>query len=64
METRGRLEAMYAHIPANRSALTYPIDAETIPLTGIPLHPGAERYYREAGLLGRALRLQHHGLRE
>lgn len=51
VETRHRLEAMYAHIPSNRSALTYPIRPEKIPLTGIPLHPGAARYYRQAGLL-------------
>lgn len=51
VEGRHRLEAMYAHIPSNRSALTYPIDPVKIPLTDIPLHPGAERYYREAGLM-------------
>lgn len=51
VETRHRLEAMYAHIPANRCQVTYPIEPRKVPLTDIPLHPGAERYYREAGLL-------------
>lgn len=51
VETRHRLEGMFAHIPSNRSALTYPIEPARIPETQIPLHPGAERYYREAGLI-------------
>jgi TRAP-type uncharacterized transport system substrate-binding protein len=31
--------------------VSYPIDGYLAARTPIPLHPGAERYYREAGYL-------------
>jgi len=44
-ETRGVLERQYAHIPPERSPVTYPLDPIAIGTTPIPLHPGAARYY-------------------
>jgi uncharacterized protein len=41
----------YQHIPPERSPISYPIDPRLACRTPIPLHPGAERYYREAGYL-------------
>jgi TRAP transporter TAXI family solute receptor len=51
IEKFGLLQSMYAHIPAERSPVTYPIDPKLAAHTPIPLHPGAERYFREAGHL-------------
>jgi TRAP-type uncharacterized transport system substrate-binding protein len=45
------LEQQYRHIPPERSPVTYPIDPKAVCRTPIALHPGAERYYREAGHL-------------
>lgn len=54
IEHRGEMEARFRHIPVERSPLTYPIDPHTMwKGVGAPLHPGAERYYREHGYLGR-----------
>ncbi|VCU71482.1 hypothetical protein PIGHUM_03567 [Pigmentiphaga humi] len=50
-ETRESLERQYRHIPPKRSPVTYPIDPRRMARPPIPLHPGAARYYREAGLL-------------
>jgi TRAP transporter TAXI family solute receptor len=50
-ETRAALESQYRHIPPERSPVTYPLDPATMARTPIPLHPGAERYYRERGYL-------------
>jgi TRAP-type uncharacterized transport system substrate-binding protein len=50
-ETRAALESQYRHIPPERSPVTYPLDPATMARTPIPLHPGAERYYREYGYL-------------
>jgi uncharacterized protein len=50
-ETREALERFYRHIPPERSPITYPLVPAKIAKTSIALHPGAERYYREAGLL-------------
>ncbi|MGE0746357.1 MAG: TAXI family TRAP transporter solute-binding subunit [Rhodospirillales bacterium] len=50
-ERRAALERQYAHIPPHRSPVTYPLEPARIAQTTIPLHPGAERYYRDAGLL-------------
>ncbi len=44
-ETRAVLERQYAHIPPERSPVTYPLDPIAIGTTPIPLHPGAARYY-------------------
>lgn len=45
------IEAQYRHIPPADSPLTYPLEPRRMAKTAIPLHPGAERYYRENGLL-------------
>jgi TRAP-type uncharacterized transport system substrate-binding protein len=44
-ETRAVLERQYAHIPSDRSPVTYPLDPVAMGRTPIPLHPGAARYY-------------------
>jgi hypothetical protein len=45
------LEMQYRHIPPERSPVSYPIDPKAVCRTPIPLHAGAERYYRDAGHL-------------
>lgn len=46
-------EFHFRNIPVEKSNLTCPIDPKGVPknIGGIPLHKGAERYYREAGHL-------------
>lgn len=51
VEARSELERQFMHIPANRSPVTYPFDPKKMAQATIPLHPGASRYYREAGYL-------------
>lgn len=52
VEQRGELEARYRHIPSEISPLTYPIEPRAMCRGGgAPLHPGAQRYYREHGFL-------------
>jgi len=52
VEERAEFEARFRHIPVHHSPLTYPIEPSRMPLgVDIPLHPGAERYYREHGYL-------------
>jgi TRAP transporter TAXI family solute receptor len=52
VETRADLERQYSVNPVELSPLTYPIRPDHMPLTrGVPLHAGAERYYRERGLV-------------
>jgi TRAP-type uncharacterized transport system substrate-binding protein len=45
------LAMQYRHLPPERSPVSYPIDPKAACRTPIPLHPGAERYFREAGHL-------------
>jgi TRAP-type uncharacterized transport system substrate-binding protein len=45
------IERQYRHLPPQHSPLTYPLDPRKIAQTAIPLHPGAERYYKEAGYI-------------
>ena len=45
------IEMQYRHLPPDRSPVTYPIVPAEACRTPIPLHPGAERYFREAGHL-------------
>lgn len=54
VETRDTLERQYRHLPARRSPVTHPIEPSRMARAPIPLHPGAQRYYREAGLLAGA----------
>jgi len=50
-EKRDVIERFYRHIPPERSPVTYPLDPSKIATTTIPLHRGAERYYREAKVI-------------
>jgi TRAP-type uncharacterized transport system substrate-binding protein len=47
VKTRRALEVQYAHIPPDRSPLTYPLVPADMARTPIPLHPAAERVYAE-----------------
>ena len=51
IERFGTLQGMYSHLPPDRSPISYPIKPKEACRTLIPLHPGAERYFREAGHL-------------
>lgn len=52
VEERAEIEARYRHLPPERSPMTYPIDPfQMWKGMGAPLHPGAERYYREQGYM-------------
>jgi TRAP-type uncharacterized transport system substrate-binding protein len=51
IETWDVLENQYRHIPRERSPVTYPLDPKAVCRTPIPLHPGAEQYFRRAGHL-------------
>ena len=44
-ETRAVLERQYAHLPPEKSPVTYPLDPVAIGRTPVPLHPGAAAYY-------------------
>jgi len=50
-ETRSVLERQYAHLPPDRSPVSYPLVPARMAQTPVPLHAGAERYYREFGHL-------------
>jgi NMT1 family protein len=49
IRTRQALEAQYAMLPQERSPLVIPIDPVQMANTPIPLHPAAERAYRDVG---------------
>lgn len=52
VEERAEFEARFRHIPQHQSPLSYPIEPSRMPHgVDIPLHPGAQRYYREHGFL-------------
>jgi len=51
VETRGAIERQYRHLPPQRSPLSYPLEPAKMATPPIALHAGAQRYYREAGLL-------------
>jgi len=51
IEKREIIEMQYRHLDPERSPLTYPLDPVAMAKPSIPLHPAAERYYREAGHL-------------
>jgi hypothetical protein len=51
VEERAELEGRFRHIPAQHSPLSYPIEPREMARgVDLPLHPGAQRYYREHGL--------------
>ncbi|HUT48962.1 MAG TPA: TAXI family TRAP transporter solute-binding subunit [Alphaproteobacteria bacterium] len=45
------IERQYRHLDPAISPLTYPLDPAKICQSAIRLHPGAARYYRDAGLI-------------
>lgn len=47
-ETFEVLETQYAHLALDHSPVGYPLDPKAACRASIPLHSGAERYYREA----------------
>ncbi len=51
IEQFGTLQGMYSHLAPDRSPISYPIDPKGACRTLIPLHPGSERYFRDAGHL-------------
>lgn len=51
VETRGRIEAQYKHIPPEKSPLNYPLDPKKMAKASLPLHPGAKQYYIKHGHL-------------
>lgn len=51
VETRETIEAQYKHIPPERSPLSYPLKPTSMAQSTVPLHPAAERFYRERGYL-------------
>lgn len=51
VETKNNIESQYKHLDPERSPLTYPLDGAAMAKPSIPLHPAAERYYREARYL-------------
>ncbi|PMD40296.1 hypothetical protein L207DRAFT_511813 [Hyaloscypha variabilis F] len=51
VEQRGAIEAQYKHIEPERSPLSYPLEPAKMAKPSLPLHPGAERYYKEHGHL-------------
>lgn len=51
VEKRATIERQYAHIPPERSPLTYPMQPAAMAQTSLPLHSGARRYFEEAGVL-------------
>lgn len=53
VERREAIERQYYHLPPERSPLSYPLAPAAMAKTSLPLHEGARRYYREAGILER-----------
>ncbi|KAH6986630.1 hypothetical protein EDB80DRAFT_756405 [Ilyonectria destructans] len=51
VETRASLEGQYHHLRPEKSPLTYPLKPKNMAQSPVPLHPGAYRYYKEAGCL-------------
>lgn len=50
-QTTETIESQYRHMAPEDSPLTYPLDPVKMARTSVPLHNGAARYYRDAGLL-------------
>lgn len=51
VELREGIERQYRHLPPTRSPLSYPLVPEAMAKPTVPLHPGARRYFEEAGVL-------------
>ena len=50
-ETRAKIEAQYKHIPPSKSPLSYPLEPRKMAKTPLPLHSGAEKFYKQHGYL-------------
>ena len=50
VERREAIERQYHHIPPDYSPLSYPLNPSEMARTSLPLHPGARRYFEEAGI--------------
>jgi uncharacterized protein len=50
-ETKIVLERQFYLFPGDRSPVGWPMDPRKMAKTTVPLHPGAERFYREKGYL-------------
>ncbi|RTE69365.1 hypothetical protein BHE90_016262 [Fusarium euwallaceae] len=50
-KTKWVINSQYQHIPQHKSPLGYPFEPEKMVITPLPLHPAAERYWREEGYL-------------
>ncbi|MEO7242199.1 MAG: TAXI family TRAP transporter solute-binding subunit [Variovorax sp.] len=48
-ETSVGIERQFRHLPLKRSPVSYPFEPRKMAMPSIPLHPGARRYYEEAG---------------
>ncbi|PVH74207.1 hypothetical protein DL98DRAFT_605033 [Cadophora sp. DSE1049] len=48
---RAKIEVNYHSFPKDRSPISWPLDPREMAKTVFPLHPGAERFYREHGYL-------------
>lgn len=51
VNTKEVLERQYHQYPPEKSPVGWPMDPRKMAVTSLPLHPGAERFYRENGLL-------------
>jgi TRAP-type uncharacterized transport system substrate-binding protein len=49
IRTRRALEGQYAHLPADRTPVTYPLVPADMARTPLPLHPAAARAYADLG---------------
>ncbi|KAL5583878.1 hypothetical protein FOVSG1_015229 [Fusarium oxysporum f. sp. vasinfectum] len=50
-QTKWVINSQYQHIPQHKSPLGYPFEPKKMCITSIPLHPAAERYWRQSGAL-------------
>lgn len=51
VEKKAKVEVNYRDFPPEKSPITWPMDPRAMAKTVFPLHPGAERFYREHGYL-------------
>ncbi|KAF5025394.1 hypothetical protein F66182_2496 [Fusarium sp. NRRL 66182] len=50
-QTKWVINSQYQHIPQDKCPLGYPFEPEKMCITPLPLHPAAEKYWRESGAL-------------
>jgi TRAP-type uncharacterized transport system substrate-binding protein len=51
LETSELFTRQFSHVPPERRSVDLPLSPAKMARSSVPLHPGAERYYRDAGLL-------------